>query len=189
LCEAQRCEPFFVFWAPWVRVIGVESKEAEPSVMRYQLAQVNIARMRGGADEPVMAGLVSRIAEMNALADGSPGFAWRLPGSDATAEALGVFDGYFVPFEPKRLFYNLSVWNTVEDLQRYVFRTEHAQMLRMKHDWIENSDPAHLAMWWIAAGTLPTIAESSIRLRALDERGPTPFSFTFSTQFSAPGGV
>jgi uncharacterized protein DUF3291 len=157
--------------------------------MPYQLAQVNIARMRGGADEPMMAGLVARIAEMNALADGGPGFVWRLLGSEATAAVLQVFDGFFVPFEPERLFYNLSVWNTVSDLQRYVFRTEHAQMLRMKHDWIENSDRAHLAMWWIPAGTLPIIAESSIRLRPLHERGPTPFSFTFSTQYSAPGGV
>ena len=157
--------------------------------MHYHLAQVNIARMRGSANAPVMDGLVARIVEMNALADGSPGFVWRLPGSEATPEALGVFAGYFVPFEPERLFYNLSVWNTVDDLRRYVFRTEHAQMLRMRHDWIETNDQAHLAIWWIPAGKRPTIGESLVRLRALQERGPTPFSFTFRTHFSAPGGV
>src|SRR5262245_26636100 len=132
--------------------------------MNYHLAQVNIARMRGIADAPVMAGLVARIAEMNALADGSPGFVWRLPASEAPPDTLRVFDGYFVPFEPERLFYNLSVWNTVDDLQRYVYRTEHAQMLRGKGDWIGDFDRAHLAMWWIPAGTRPTIEESAARL-------------------------
>jgi hypothetical protein len=156
--------------------------------MHFQVAQVNIARMRGGANSPVMAGLVTRILEMNALADSSPGFVWRLPGSEATAESLRVFDGYFLPFEPERLFYNLSVWNTVDDLRRYVFRTAHMQMLQGKRDWIDRFDHAHLAMWWIPAGTLPTIAASSLRLRAISERGPTSFSFDFSTQFPPPDG-
>lgn len=135
-----------------------------------------------------MAGLVARVAEMNAVADSDPGFVWRLPGSEATHEALRVFDGYLVPFDPERVFYNLSVWNTVDDLRRYVFRTIHAEMLRGKRDWIDHFDRAHLAMWWVPAGTLPTIAESSARLRALDQRGPTSFSFNFSTQYPAPNG-
>jgi Domain of unknown function (DUF3291) len=41
-------------------------------------AQVNVARMRAPLDDPVMAGFVARLAEINALADQSPGFVWRL---------------------------------------------------------------------------------------------------------------
>ena len=149
------------------------------SRMRYHLAQVNIARMRGQPGTEVMAGLVSRIDEMNRLADRSKGFVWRLPGSQAAPEALRVFADYFVPFEPERLFYNLSVWESVEDLRHYVFQTAHAEMLRDKNNWIEHFDRAHLALWWIPAGQLPTIAESAERLRSIQEKGPTEFAFNF----------
>ncbi len=147
--------------------------------MRYHLAQVNIARMRGQPGTEVMAGLMSRIDEMNRLADRSLGFVWRLPGSEATPDALSVFADYFVPFEPERLFYNLSVWESVEDLRRYVFQSAHAEMLRDKNNWIEHIDHAHLALWWIPAGQLPTIAESAERLRSIHEKGPTEFAFNF----------
>ena len=147
--------------------------------MRYHLAQVNIARMRGQPGTEVMAGLVSRIEEMNQLADRSKGFVWRLPGAEATLEALRVFADYFVPFEPERLFYNLSVWESVEDLRRYAFQSAHAEMLRDKKNWIEHFDHAHLALWWIPAGQLPTLAESAERLRSIQENGPTEFAFNF----------
>ena len=84
------------------------------------LAQVNIARMRGSPEAPVMAGLISRLAEMNKLAEQSTGFVWRLPGSEASFEALRVFEDYFLPLEPTRLFYNLSVWETIENLRRWI---------------------------------------------------------------------
>ena len=147
--------------------------------MKYHLAQVNIARMRGNPDTPVMAGLVARIDEMNRLAEQSQGFVWRLPGAEVTFEALHLFENYFVPFDPARLFYNLSVWESVEDLRHYVFKTAHAEMLRNKHQWVEHFDRAHLALWWIPAGSIPTIAASAERLSLIFERGATAYAFTF----------
>ena len=151
----------------------------------YHLAQVNIARMRDTLNGPAMAGLVKRIGEMNQLAEGSEGFVWRFKG-EATPETLSVFKGYFEPFEPEKLFYNLSVWRSVDDLQNYVFRTTHAEMFRGKAGWMDAFDRAHLALWWIPAGHAPTIAESAERLRAVDARGPTPFAFSFRNSFPKP---
>src|SRR5258706_7052074 len=98
--------------------------------MRFHLAQANVARMRGNLNEAVMAGLVSRIDEMNHLAEQSSGFVWRLKGAEATPEALRVFVNYFVPFDADRLFYYMSVWESIEALKNYAVKTQHTEMLK-----------------------------------------------------------
>jgi hypothetical protein len=155
----------------------------------FHLAQANIARMRGGLSDGVMSGLAARIEEMNAVAEQSPGFVWRLKGADADSENLRVFADYFVPFDVERLFYNMSVWESIEALKDYAFKTRHAEMLKNKASWIEHFERAHLALWWIPAGHVPTIAESAERLRAIHERGPTEFAFTFHATFPKPKGT
>ena len=45
---------------------------------KYHIAQVNIGRIRGPLDSATMHGFMSRLDEINALADHSPGFVWRL---------------------------------------------------------------------------------------------------------------
>ena len=154
--------------------------------MSFHLAQVNIARMRNSIDHASMVGLASHIEEMNQLAERSQGFIWRLLGSEATPDALHAFEEYFVPFEPARLFYNLSVWNSVEDLKRFVYRTRHSEMLRGKDEWMASFERPSLAMWWVPIGHHPTIAESAGRLRGLHDRGPTEHAFTFARCFPKP---
>jgi hypothetical protein len=155
--------------------------------MPHHLAQVNIATMRSAPDAPAMMGLIARIDEMNRLAEQSPGFVWRLPGSQVGHDALRVFADYVVPFEPQRLFYNMSVWKSVEDLRGYVFKTAHADTLRLRQEWIEHFDRARLALWWVPVGHIPTIAESALRLRSVQERGATPYAFTFGAHYREPG--
>lgn len=53
----------------------------------FQLAQVNIARARGEMTDPVMSEFVARLVEINAVADASPGFVWRLQTEDGDATA------------------------------------------------------------------------------------------------------
>lgn len=154
--------------------------------MSYHLAQVNIARMLGSPHEPVMAGMFERMEEMNRLAEQSAGFVWRFQTSDAAADALRIFEGFFVPFEPERLFFNMSVWESVEHLRQYVLKSAHGEMLRDKRQWIAPVDRAHLALWWIPYGHNPTVAESAERLRAVEEKGSTPFAFTFGKCFPKP---
>jgi hypothetical protein len=154
--------------------------------MRYHLAQVNIARTRYAPGVAAMADFVARIDEMNRLAETTKGFVWRIRGTEVTPGMLRAFETYFVPFEPELFFYNMSVWESVEDLHRYVFHTTHVELFRGRDRWMDTFDRPHLALWWIPAGHRPTVAESAERLRALDEKGAAPFAFTFKNVFPPP---
>jgi hypothetical protein len=149
----------------------------------YQLAQVNIARMRADLSDPVMAGLRSRLDEVNELAERSEGFVWRLRGDEISFDDLAPFKTYFVPFLQPCLFYNLSVWESVETLKHFVVNTVHAEMLRDRNKWMDSFNRTSLALWWVPAGHKPSIQESLERLRSVDENGPTAFAFTFSRIF------
>ena len=140
------------------------------------IAQVNIGRMRGSLDDPVMAEFVARLAEINALADGSSGFVWRLQTAEGNAT-------YLRPYDDDRILFNLSVWETVEDLRNYVYRSAHAEVLRRRADWFEKFGRPAVALWWIPAGHLPSIDEAKKRLAHLQQRGPTAFAFTFRALF------
>src|SRR5262249_15231964 len=152
----------------------------------FHLAQVNIARTRVAFQHPSMADFVSRVDGMNRLAEQSRGFVWRLRGSEATPDKLRVFENYFVPFELDRFFYNMSVWESVDGLREYVFKSSHIELLRGKDRWMDSFERASLAMWWVPAGHQPTIAESAERLRSVEQKGATPFAFTFQKIFPPP---
>ena len=143
----------------------------------YHIAQVNIARMRGELNDPLMAGFVARLEEINGLADGSPGFVWRLqtPAGDAT---------YLRPYEDDRILVNMSVWETVETLKNYVYRTAHAELLRQRKEWFQKFAGAYVALWWVPRGHIPGVDEAKKRLAYLEAHGPTQFAFTFKTAFA-----
>jgi Domain of unknown function (DUF3291) len=141
-----------------------------------QIAQANIARMRAPLNDPVMAGFVERLDEINALADGSPGFVWRLQTPEGNAT-------YLRPYADDRILFNLSVWETVEDLRIYVYRSAHAEVLRQRQDWFEKFGAPTVTLWWVPAGHIPSIDEAKKRLERLQEEGPTAFAFTFQTLF------
>ena len=142
----------------------------------YQIAQVNIGRIRGPLEGPVMAGFVNRLEEINALADSSPGFVWRLQTSEGNAT-------YLRPYADDRLLLNMSVWETVEALKRYVYRTAHAELLRQRHQWFEKMSRVYAALWWVPRNHIPGIDEAKKRLAHLDAHGPTQFAFTFQETF------
>jgi hypothetical protein len=140
------------------------------------LAQVNIARMKAPIDDPVMAGFVERLDEVNALADQSPGFVWRLQGGTGNAT-------YLRPFDDDRIIVNMSVWESVDHLRAYVYRAGHREVLQRRQEWFEKMDRPFLAMWWVPAGHRPSIDEAKKRLLHLERMGPTPFAFTFKALY------
>jgi hypothetical protein len=144
--------------------------------MGYHIAQVNIGRIKGPIDGPVMAGFVARLDEVNALADISPGFVWRLQTSAGNAT-------YLRPYDDDRILVNMSVWQTVDALKDYVYRTVHAQLLRQRQEWFENFAGSYMALWWVPAGHLPGVDEAKKRLAHLENHGPTEFAFTFKKVF------
>jgi hypothetical protein len=123
-----------------------------------------------------MSGFMSRLDEINALADRSPGFVWRLqtPAGNAT---------YLRPYDDDRILVNMSVWESVESLKHYVYRTAHAELLKQRQAWFEIFRGAYVAMWWVPAGHLPGIDEAKKRLAHIEKHGPTEFAFTFKNIF------
>ena len=137
---------------------------------KYHMAQVNIARMKAPLDSPLMTGFVERLDEINALADRSRGFVWRLQ----TAEGNST---YLRPYDDDRILFNLSVWETVDALKDFVYRTAHKQLVRQRQQWFEQFAGAYIALWWVPAGHIPGIEEAKKRLAYLDAHGPTQFAF------------
>jgi hypothetical protein len=142
----------------------------------YHIAQVNIGRIKAPLDDQLMAGFVARLDEINALADNSPGFVWRLQTSEGNAT-------YFRPYDDDRVLLNMSVWATIEALRHYVYHTAHVELLRQRQAWFEKFAGAFLALWWVPAGHIPSIDEAKKRLAWLDEHGPAQFAFTLKTVF------
>lgn len=144
----------------------------------FHVAQVNIGRVKAPLDDPAMAGFVARLDEINALADGSPGFVWRLQTEEGNAT-------YLRPYDDDRILVNMSVWETVEALHQYVYHTAHAALLRQRHSWFERFSTAYVALWWTPVGHRPDMDEAKERLAHLEAHGSTPFAFTFRRLFPA----
>ena len=146
---------------------------------RWHLAQANIARMRGALDSPIMAGFVRQLAHINSVADASPGFVWRLQTEDGDATAIRAFDD-------ERILFNMSVWESVEALHQYVYRSDHVGPLRDRSKWFERMEGPTSVLWWITAGHRPTVQEAKARLEQLARKGSTASAFTFANPFAEP---
>jgi hypothetical protein len=142
----------------------------------YHIAQVNLGRIRAELDDPIMAGFVNRLEEINALADASPGFVWRLQTNEGNAT-------YFRPFGDERTLLNMSVWKDIDSLRHYVYQTAHRELLRQRHAWFEKFEGSYTALWWVPVGHIPGIDEAKRRIAHLDTHGPTQFAFRFKSVF------
>ena len=149
--------------------------------MDYHLAQVNIARFRKPVEDPVNADFLNALDRVNALAESSPGFVWRLTGEGNDATDLKAFD------DPNMAI-NMSVWESLEALGAFVYRnSEHRSVMRRRREWFEET-PVYMALWWTPKGRLPTVEDARAKLALLEERGPTAEAFTFREPFPAPAG-
>ncbi len=147
---------------------------------RYHLAQINVARALAPLDDPRLAGFVARLDEINALADRAPGFVWRLQSDSGNATDIQV------SADPN-LIVNLSVWEDLDALFAFVYRSDHLQVMAQRRQWFEKPAGAFMALWWLPAGRLPTAEEGLARIEELDRQGPTPEAFTFKAPFDSAG--
>lgn len=143
----------------------------------YHLAQINIAQMVDTLESETMSGFVARLDEINALADDALGFVWRLQTEDGDATALRVFDD-------NMLLVNMSVWENLDALREYVYKTAHVELIKMRKQWFEKLGTPHMALWYVPAGTIPTVEEAVAKLDYLEEHGPTPQAFTFARPYN-----
>ena len=145
--------------------------------MTYHLAQLNIGRMLAAIDDPIMAEFVANLDRINALADGASGFIWRLQSDSGNATE-------FRPFADEMLIVNMSVWESLETLKDYVYKSAHAEIMRNRRQWFEKMDEVFTVLWWIPAGTIPTVEEAKARLESLRQHGETPYAFSFRRSFA-----
>jgi Domain of unknown function (DUF3291) len=145
----------------------------------YYLAQINIALMKAPIEDPVMAEFAAALNEVNAVADRSPGFVWRLQTSSGNATNIRAYSD-------SRMLVNLSVWRSVEQLKAYVYNSLHGDFFVRRRQWFEKYQGEHFAMWWIPSGYLPTVEEGKAKLDYLALHGDSPECFTFAKPFYSP---
>ena len=153
---------------------------AENEPAKYHLAQYNIARLVAPLEDPRIADFVANLERINTLGDRTPGFVWRHQTADGNSTSVRVRDDPLI-------IINLTVWETIESLFEYAYRSGHVEFYRRRREWFEAPSEAHLVLWWIPAGHIPTVEEAEERLDYLRAHGPTPEAFTFKQRFGPPG--
>ena len=145
---------------------------------KFQLAQLNIAKMKYPIDSPELRDFVDNLDNINALADDSPGFVWRLQTDEGDATGIDFFgDDTLV---------NMSIWKDVESLHSYVYRSAHNKIMSRRKEWFHRVDKAYTVLWWIVAGTIPSLEEARDKLELLILQGPTIEAFSIKHAFPAP---
>lgn len=144
------------------------------------LAQLNVGRLRAPLDDPLIHDFRANLDRINALAEVSPGFVWRLQDEAGNATGIKVFDDDLE-------IINLSVWTSIEALADFTYRSEHVELLRRRRDFFEAATQPILCLWWIPEGTAPAAQDAVDRLEHLRAHGPTPTAFTFGHRFDADG--
>jgi hypothetical protein len=141
-------------------------------VQKFQIAQVNIARLLVPEGDPQVAEFFNNLDRINALAERSDGFVWRFVGD----------------YEPDPLLlFNMSIWSSIDHLTQFAYRSDHIKIMRQKTKWFKPMNSASMALWWIEVdSTPPSFDDALARLAHLDENGPTPHAFTFKDAFATP---
>jgi hypothetical protein len=145
---------------------------------RFELAQLNIGKMTGPLDSPLLADFVANLDRINALADSAAGFVWRLQTTEGDATALR-------PLGDDTLV-NMSVWRDVSSLRNYVYRSAHVDVMRRRKEWFQHMSEAFVVLWWVPAGHRPTVQEAISKLELLRKAGPSEDAFSFRNAYPAP---
>ena len=135
----------------------------------YHLAQINVGRLWHPLDAPETAEFVEALDRINALAEASPGFIWRLTDEDGGSSSYVEVPGLDDPLD----IVNYSIWDGIESLKAFMYRTDHVDFLRRRTEWFQPLDVAVTACWWIRAGTVPGVEEAARRLELLRADGPS----------------
>ena len=136
-----------------------------------QLAELNVGRLRGNTDDPIVAEFMENLDRINGLGKRMPGFVWMMEGAAGAGNTEAKIDGdpRYVP--------NLTVWETAAQLETFVFKTLHAKFMERRAEWFEALETMHFVMWWVPDGHKPTLAEALAKLAQLQSDGETPAAF------------
>ena len=85
---------------------------------------------------------------VNALAERSPGFVWRLKSAAGNATDIqATCDPLFLV--------NMSVWLDADALFDFVYRSAHTPEMARRKEYFERFEGAYQALWWVPAGHVP----------------------------------
>jgi Domain of unknown function (DUF3291) len=136
-----------------------------------------VARLLHPPGDPRVAGFTSNTLRVNAVAERSPGFIWRLKDEDGTVEGSG---GYRAVDADPNLAISLSVWANRDVLWFFVEKTGHGAFLRRRREWFSSWDRPNNVIWpWTEPGG-PTVADGWARLNRLKREGPSTEAYDFS---------
>ena len=143
---------------------------------KMQLAELNVGRLLAPTDDPRVADFMGALDRINGMGKRMPGFVWMMEGSGETGtgnteNAIGD--------DPQAVF-NMTVWEDVESLENFVFKTVHKQFYDRRAEWFEVMGDMHFVMWWVPAGHQPTQEEALERLDMLRCDGDTDQAFGWS---------
>jgi hypothetical protein len=148
----------------------------------YHLAVFNVGRTVAPLDDARLKGFMDGLDHINALGESTPGFVWRYvaDGTNNATAARPMGDDIII---------NFGVWQSREHLWDFVYRSQHLDFLRRRREWFQHMDEPYLVLWWVPAGTIPTLEEAVQRLEHLRKHGPGPAAFTFREPFDSPLGL
>jgi hypothetical protein len=147
---------------------------------KYHIAEINIAKMKGvDINDPIMKEFVDNLNNVNEIAEKSVGFVWRLKDENNNATSIN-------PYNDEQIIINVSVWNSIETLENFMYRTFHSDFLKRRKEWFQSFGTAHTAMWWIPEGQTPNLQEAVEKLDYLQMNGASAFSFDLRNKFPAP---
>jgi hypothetical protein len=138
-----------------------------------------MARLLEPLDHPSIADFVASLEPINRLAEVSPGFVWRHQTEEGDSTSVR-------PYDDDRVIINFSVWTDPDALWDYTYKSDHVAVFRRRREWFHRNLEAHLVMWWIPEGHIPTVEEADERLQKLRADGPTAEAFTFKERFDPP---
>jgi hypothetical protein len=142
-------------------------------MLNHQIAEINVARMKGiNIQDPIMREFVDNLDKVNEIAESSDGFIWRLKDENNNATA-------FNPYDDEQVIINISVWENIEKLEKFMYQTLHVEFLKRRKEWFQAFGKVYTAMWWISPGKFPTIREATEKLTYLQEHGPSSLVFDF----------
>jgi hypothetical protein len=147
-------------------------------VSAFQLAQLNIATLLMPLEAPGMKDFVDNLDRINALAEGSNGFVWRLTGEGNDATSLRPFG--------EEVIVNMSVWRDIAALNQFVFKSAHVEIMKRRKEWFSRMADAYMVLWWVPEGHQPDVHEAKLKLDHIRAFGPTPEAFNFRNAFAAP---
>lgn len=145
----------------------------------FQLAQINIAKAKDELTSETMSKFVARLDEINAIADRSPGFVWRLQTEEGDATSIRAFND-------SHMIVNMSVWDSIESLRDFVYKSLHVDLIRDRESWFDKILEAHQVLWWIPKNHVPTVEEGKERLGFFQQHGSSERAFSFAKPFSRP---